>query len=245
LGDGGTLTLMVIQTRLDTMHQMRQSGATLDQVGSRFGITREGARQLLTEHYGSTRVRELLTATELARLAGCTWKYIDKLRLQGVIRPAMVVGHGRTLWKPETIVTIIMYIDRHRCPVCHQPVPSNRQVYCSHGCYLEARRYKNQPEEARRRHREMVNRWRAEHPEEAKQIQQRSQAKQQAKRSLQRYQTVQYVIWRKCLFPLDTVVRVLSYQTARGRVRVEWGEQIVELPFSCVKRMEKEAVAAK
>ena len=235
----------VDQTKLDTMHQMRQSGATLDQVGSRFGITREGVRRLLTEHYGSTRVQDLLTAAELARLAGCSYSYIDKLKRRGVIQPAKVVGCGRTLWKPETIAAIIKYIDRHRCPVCHQLLSSNRRVYCSWQCYLEAHRYRNQPEEARRQHNEMVKRWLAEHPEKAKQIQQRGRARQQAKRSLQRYQTAQYVIWRKCLIPLGTVVRVLSYNTAGGRVKVEWGEQIVELPFGCVKRIVREAVATK
>ena len=236
---------MVTQTKLDTMHQMRQSGATLDQVGSRFGITREGVRRLLTEHYGSTRVRSLLTVTELTWLAGCTYNYIDKLKRRGIIQPAKVVGRGRTLWKPEAIAAIIKYIDRHRCPVCYQPLSSDRLVYCSRQCYLEARRYKNQPEEARRRHNERVKRWLAEHPERARQIQQRKQRRRQAKRSLQRYQTTEYVIWRKCLIPLGTAVRVLSYNRAGGRIKVEWGEQIVELPFGCVKRTVKEAVATK
>jgi hypothetical protein len=234
---------MVVQTKLETMHQMRQSGATLEQVGSRFGITREGVRQLLTEHYGSTKVQDLLTASELARLGGCTYNYIDKLRRRGVIQPAKVVGYGRTLWDRETVVAIIKYIDRHRCPVCHQPLSSNRQVYCSRQCYLEAHRYKNRPEEAKRQHGERVKRWLAEHPEKAREIQQRGQARRQAKRSLQRYQTTEYVIWRKCLIPLGTVVKVLSYKKGGGGVRVEWGEQIVELPFGCVKRIVKEAVA--
>jgi len=174
------------------MHQMRQSGATLDRVGSRFGITREGVRHRLTEHYGSTRIQNLLTAAELARLAGCTYSYIDKLKRRGVIQPAMVVGHGRTLWKPETIATIIEYIDRHRCPVCQQPLSSDHWVYCSRECYLEACRYKNQPEEAKRRHNERVERWLGEHPEEAKQIQQRKQRRRQAKKSRERCQTAQY-----------------------------------------------------
>ncbi|GAJ22083.1 unnamed protein product, partial [marine sediment metagenome] len=87
---------MVVQTRLDTMHQMRQSGATLDQVGSRFGITRERVRYLLTKHYGSTRIQDLLTAVELARESGCGYWYIVKLKRRGVIQPAMVVGRGRT-----------------------------------------------------------------------------------------------------------------------------------------------------
>ena len=185
---------MVAQIRLDTMQQMRQSGITLDRVGSRFGITREGVRQLLTKHYGSTRVQDLLTATELARLAGCSYSYIGKLKRRGVIQPAMVIGHGRTLWAGESVVAVIEYIDRHRCLVCRQPLSSDRQVYCYRQCYLEARRYKNQPEEARRRHNERVARWTAQHPERAKQIQQRKQRRRQAKRSLQRYQTADYMI---------------------------------------------------
>ena len=234
---------MVAQTRLDTMHQMRQSGATLDQVGSRFGISREEVRRLLTKHYGSTRVQDLLTAPELASLAGCTYNYIEKLKRRGVIQPAKVVGRGRTLWKLETTAVILEYIDRIRCPVCHQPLSSGRQVYCSWQCYLEAHRYKNRPEEARRRHNGRVARWVAENPGRARQIQERKQRGQQAKKLLQRNQTAEYVIWRKCLIPLGTVVRVLSYNRAGGRIKVECGEQIVELPFGCVKRIVKEAVA--
>lgn len=234
---------MVVQTSLDIMHQMRQSGATLDRVGSRFGITKEGVRQLLTEHYGSTRIQDLLTATELARLSGCSYRYIVKLKRRGVIHPAMVVGRGRTLWKPEIIATIILYIDRHVCPVCHSPVPSDRLVYCSPGCYLEAHRYKNQSEEAKRQHNERVKRWLGEHPEDAKKIRQRAQRKYRARKSRERCQTAQYVILRKCLIPLGTVVRMLGYDRAGGRMKVEWGEQIVKVPFGCVKRIVKEAVA--
>jgi Fe-S-cluster-containing dehydrogenase component len=90
------------------------------------------------------------------------------------------------LWQPETIATITLYIDRHRCSMCHQLLSSDRQVYCSWHCYREAHRYKNQPEEARKQHNERVKRWLASSPEKAKQIQQRRQARQQAKRSLQK-----------------------------------------------------------
>jgi predicted nucleic acid-binding Zn ribbon protein len=197
---------MVAQARVDSMQQMRQSGATLDQVGSCFGITRERVRWLLTEHYGSTKVQNLLTATELARLAGCSYSYIDKLKRRGVIQPAMVVGHGRTLWDRESVVAVIEYIDRDRCPVCQQPVPGNRQVYCSRECYLEAHRYKNQPKEAKRQHDEMVKWWLAEHPEKARQIQQQKQARQQARRSWQRYQAAE-------TRALGFKVKVYGYET--------------------------------
>jgi hypothetical protein len=162
------------------MYQMRQSGTTLDQVGSRFGISREGVRQLLIEQYGSTRVQNMLTVTELAQLARCSYSYIKKLKRRGVIQPAMVVGRGRTLWKPEAIATIILYINRHSCPICHDYVPSNCRVYCSRECYLEAHRYKNQPEETKKRHNERVKRWLIKNPEKARQIQQRKRARQRS-----------------------------------------------------------------
>lgn len=160
---------MVAQTKLDIMHQMRQSGATLEEIGSRFGITREGARWLLAEHYGSAGIQGLLTTPELCRLAHCTCNYIGKLKRRRVIRPANVVGHGRMLWQPETIATITLYIDRQRCLMCHQPLSSNRQVYCSWHCYHEAHRYKNQPEEAKRQPKERVKQWLAENSEKTKQ----------------------------------------------------------------------------
>jgi hypothetical protein len=141
---------MVVQTKLDIMQQMRQSGATLEEIGRRFNISREGVRWLLAKHYGSTGIQGLLTTPELCKLARCTHNYIGKLKRRRVIQPANVIGHGRMLWQPETIATIILYIDHHRCPICHQPLSSGRQVYCSWHCYHEAHRYKNQPEETRK-----------------------------------------------------------------------------------------------
>jgi hypothetical protein len=159
---------MVVQTKLDTMHHMRQSGATLEEIGSRFGITREGVRWLLAKHYGSARIQGLLTTRELCRLAHCTYNYIDKFKRRGVIQPANVVGRGRMLWQPETVAAIILNIERQRCPICQKPLTSNRQVYCSWNCYHEAHRYKNWPEERRKRQNERVKRWLAKNPEKAR-----------------------------------------------------------------------------
>lgn len=221
---------MVTQVRADSLYQIRQSGATLQEIASPLGISREAVRRRLIRRYGSTRIQDLLTTAELVRLVGCTYS-IDKLQRRGVIQPAMVVGRGRMLWEPGTIAAVIIYIDSLRCPVCHQLVPSNRRVYCSRGCYLEAHRYKNQPEEKKRRQDERVKRWLAEHPG----IQQEKQRRYRARRSLERYQTTDYVIWRRCSIPLGTVVRVLSL--SRGKMKVEWGDQMLEVPFCCVRRM--------
>lgn len=178
---------MVAQTRIDTLLRMRQSGASLQQIASRFGITRQRASQLLVKYYGSTRIQDLLTSTDLIRLAGCTQRYICKLQRRGIIQPAKVVGRGRLLWKLETISTVIIYANSHRCRVCNRPLPSNRQVYCSRMCYIEAYKYKNMPEQARKLHRERVTKWIADHPEQARQIEQRKQRKYRAKKLARRY----------------------------------------------------------
>jgi AraC-like DNA-binding protein len=117
---------------------MRQKGATLQQIASAFGISREAVRRRLSRDYGSTRIQELLTTAELRRLTGSSYGDIDTLKRRGIIQPAMAVGRGRALWPPQTIATIIIYVDRHRCPICHRPVPISRRVYCSRACYIEA-----------------------------------------------------------------------------------------------------------
>ena len=133
-----TITVAKSQTRVAAMYQMRQSGDSLQQIGSHFGISREGVRRRLVKHYGSTRVRGLLTTTEVARLARCTQRYMVRLACRGIIQPAAEVGRGRKLWEPATIAIIIMYIDSHRCLVCNEPLSSSRWVYCSEACWIKA-----------------------------------------------------------------------------------------------------------
>ncbi|MFC1972219.1 sigma factor-like helix-turn-helix DNA-binding protein, partial [Chloroflexota bacterium] len=80
------------QSRVTAMYRMRQSGASLDQIAVRFGISRERVRQLLVRHHGSTRLGDLLTVTELRHRAGCTYNDILKLKRLGIIQSAKVVG---------------------------------------------------------------------------------------------------------------------------------------------------------
>lgn len=177
------IRIMISKAKPSSIYQMRQSGATLQQIANRCGISRERVRRLLIKYYGSTRIQDFLTMTELAHLAGCTQRYIYKLEQRGTIKPAKVIGRGRTLWDAETAATITLFIDSHRCRVCNEPVPSNRQVYCSRACALKAPRYENNPEQARRLQKARVAKWRATHPERAREIQRRAERKYQAKKA--------------------------------------------------------------
>ena len=161
---------------------MRQSGATLQQIAEHFDISRQRVSRLLVKYYGSTDIQDLVTIRELAQMVSSTRRYINKLRHWGAITPAMVIGHGRTLWEPKTAVTVISYLDSLTCPVCDTPLSSNRQAYCSHNCYLEAHKYKNEPAYARRQHRQSVTNWLASHPEQARWIEKRKQRKYRDKK---------------------------------------------------------------
>lgn len=169
--------------RLDTIYRMRQSGLTLKQIGSHFGITAEAVRWHLLKHYGSTEIHELLTVDELARLTGYSQGYILKLKRRGVIQPVKV-GRKNRYWQPETIATIIIYRDRHlaQCRICQQPLPAGRSVFCSEACSTEGGKFKNRPQAVKDRQRERVARWERDHPEQARKIHGRAAKKYRATR---------------------------------------------------------------
>ena len=196
-----------------TITEMRQSGASLQQIASRFGVSRERIRQLLVKQYGSTKVNRLLGIAEVERYAGCSQSYIHRLRRRGIIQPAKVVGKKRTLWKPETVATVMRYVGSRQCCICNRPLPSNRWVYCSRACWIEAyrHRYIKMSEQEKRLHNERVARWQKKHPEEAIDLRRRKQREYWARKSIDRYENSRYIIWKKCLIPLGTVVKVLGY----------------------------------
>lgn len=231
------------KANLDTLIQMRQSGASLRQISDCLGISRERVRQLLIKYRGSTRVQDFLEATELARQAGCSLRYIRKLRRRGLIRPVLVVGNKRTLWKPETVYTVVEYNTSDRCRVCNGPLPDNRWMYCSLACYIQAcsSRYKKMSEEAKKLHLVRVARWQRNHPERVREIIRRGQRKYEAKKSIERYESRRYIIWKRCLVPLGTVVKIPGCGRQKGRLKVEWGNRTVEVPFGCVKRIAEES----
>ena len=171
------------ESRLDNIYRMRQAGLSLEEIGSRLGISRQAVEEQLLKHYGSTKVYGLLTLAELARLTGYSRDYIIKLKRRGVIQPVKS-GQKNRLYKPETIATIIIYRDRHprRCRMCGRPLPPRRSVFCSQACRAEGGRFKNRPQAVKDRHRERMKRWERAHPEQAKEIHRRAARKYRAAR---------------------------------------------------------------
>jgi len=142
---------------------MRHSGASLQQIASKIGRTKERVRQILVRNYGSTK-HNLISTEQLCKLSGLPRNCIMKLYQDGVFTPVREwdtsIGHY-LLWSPATAEQVNIYYKTHRlCKMCHCPIPKVRLVYCSEQCYKESHKYKYRSTEAKQRHLRSVKRYR-------------------------------------------------------------------------------------
>jgi len=138
------------------VYNMRQSGATLQQIADKIGKTKERVRQILVQNYGSTR-HQLISTEQLCRLSGLPRNQIVQLHQDGVIIPAVEWNAGSRcylLWSAATVEQVISYYKVHRlCKMCHCPVPKGRRTFCSEQCCKEGHKYRYRSPEAREKHR--------------------------------------------------------------------------------------------
>jgi hypothetical protein len=71
--------------------EMRRSGYTLREIGESVGVSRERIRQLLQENHVSVDIM-LLSEKRMAKIIGCPFHQIAKLRKQDIIKPR---NHGK------------------------------------------------------------------------------------------------------------------------------------------------------
>lgn len=136
---------MTTQGYIDTsvIYNMRRSGATLQQIGDRFGRTRERVRQILVNSYGSTK-HDWLSSEYLSKALGLPRRKINQLYKKGIITPQAEWYSGSYhffLWSPDVLEKINAYFSKNRlCKICGCPIPSRRYVYCSEHCLKESRK---------------------------------------------------------------------------------------------------------
>jgi hypothetical protein len=145
------------RTNINTIiYDMRQSGATLQQIADKIGKTKERVRQILVQNYGSTR-HQLISTEQLCRLSGLPRNRIIELYEDSVVIPEVEWNTGirhYLLWSPATWGQVISYYKRHRlCKICHRPIPNDRRVYCCAECCKEGHKYRYKSAEARERRR--------------------------------------------------------------------------------------------
>jgi len=150
------------------VYNLRQSGATLQQIADKIAMTKEGVRRILISNYGSTR-HGLISTQQLSKLAGLTPNRVVELYQGGVIIPVVewdMRGHHYRLWSSDTVEQSTSYSNTHRgrrlCRMCHRPiVAKGNWVFCSKQCYEENHKYKYKSAEAKKRHMRSITKYRA------------------------------------------------------------------------------------
>lgn len=173
-----------MKTVIQIIKKQRDSGATLRQIGDEVGCSYENIRLQLIKHYGTADIeykgRALLTTLQLANLVNCSITLIGNFYRRGVISP--IASHYRLwLWDSKA-VSILLRV--RSCRICSRLLPKGKFVFCSYACRLEGGKYKNRPEEQRKKHNELVRRWMREHPERTREIQDAAVKRYQAKQGV-------------------------------------------------------------
>jgi len=212
---------MLTKKNENEMYRMRQSGSTLQQIANYFGVSREGIRQALVKRYGSSGLPGLLTMAQVSRLTGYKRSDVGKLKRRGIIKPARVVGNGRTLWTEDTVDLIKQYMGSRFCRVCGKSLPEGHWMFCSRPCRIEGSKISNRPQEQKKQ-------------------QKKRMARYFAKKAAERYRNSLYVVRKKCIVPMGTVLKVLSIGKTKRHLKVEWRGKTIEIPTGCLKRIPKD-----
>jgi len=73
--------------------KLRQQGLTLQLIGDKVGVTRERIRQILKEHYGTTKISGFITRNKLAGLLKCSNCILTTLERKGLLNPLHYGSH--------------------------------------------------------------------------------------------------------------------------------------------------------
>lgn len=113
----------------------RQKGKPLEQVGAEFGVSGERIRQVLKEHYGTTKTALLIEA-EVARELGVTPFLLARIRKRGIVKPQHF--GVRYFYSEQDVEEVKRYIQEHRvCPICGGP--KNTTSRACHPCWQRHR----------------------------------------------------------------------------------------------------------
>jgi excisionase family DNA binding protein len=162
---------------------LRRNGHTLSAIGARYGLTRERVRQILAKQ-AVDGFADLVTLAEAADRLGCNVTRLRRMIKGGELSPIRLDGARRFL--VSTVQVEQLAADtavQWRCTVCGRPLPARRRKYCSAECYERHWSYRNWSPQRKDKHRRLVERWRAEHPDKARQIRRRAGRKYQLKRN--------------------------------------------------------------
>ncbi len=164
-------------TRVSIIWDLRQSGLSLQAIGDKFDITRERVRQILEEHYETTRIERLFPRGKVVEFIGCDVQRLANLEKEGKVNP--IRSGGKHLYNFEEIKKALDALTLF-CKHCGKQIPidSPNSVYCP-DCSKERIRY-NYPflsEESKKKQNQRTTLWIKNHPERTRGIQRKASCK--------------------------------------------------------------------
>lgn len=141
----------------EELKNLREQGYTLQEIGDKYGVTRERIRQLLATHYGTTRLSTLVPRMTLAKLMGHSDDVLLRLEREGLVKP--IHHNAQYLYDTKDIEQIskmlipkplIVKLERI-CQICGAKFylrpshirPSSPGKFCSNKCKGVNFGYKN------------------------------------------------------------------------------------------------------
>lgn len=120
----GSQKTPVWETYNGQVKTLRNQGLTLQAIGNRIGVTRERVRQILEEHYGTTKISGLIPRSQLGKLLGSSGTQLARLERQGVLDP-IHIGRRYLYDRDEVEQAALLIIQirqatwiRFICPEC-------------------------------------------------------------------------------------------------------------------------------
>jgi len=105
----------VVTSRAQLIYNMRKEGTTLKDIGTAFSLSKERIRQILCRNYGSTRISNLLSTSELCIQADRSLYMVNKLAEGGLLAPHYVGKHR--YWTSNT-VSLVKELSKRTCEIC-------------------------------------------------------------------------------------------------------------------------------
>ena len=161
-----------IDVQLQRMANMRRQGHTFQQIGDEFSISKQGAWLRLDKYHPGMKPGGV-SEKKVALLVGCSSSYLRELRDRGVLSPLRV---GWIFRYDRGEIEKAMLAVQRVCSHCGASFPSGGSAKYCLVCRAKRKRYNYSffSAESKKRHFEQCKRWRKEHPEQAKVIQQRA-----------------------------------------------------------------------
>lgn len=209
--------------------KMRLEGWTLQMIGEKYGVTREGIRRILKSK--KLQLQLPLSEENVIHQLHISKHYLQQLRQKGLIKPARM-GHIFR-YTPDDLDAVRNWLEHRVCRLCGNQLEKCCRLYCRQCGPLRGRNhYRHSSVEQKKRHNLTCAKWQQEHPEQYQVIQQRALQKYRVKEKATRLQSARYLVIKGSYLPIGT-----EFQAVDSSPRVLTLKGGTQIPVTCVRRI--------